>query len=304
MAQNYINTGTQAGNFEDLVNFITRVSWEDTPVFTSAGRTKAKAILHEWMTQALADGASNARAEGYAPSFAAGDITARVRRTNPVQIIAKPFSVSGSQDAVNKAGLGMTAEYEEQKDLKLKELAKDADFELIRNTRVTRDADAGTAGEFDGLLLWASGSRNVEAAASPLTATLSEDLYNQVAQAIYTTSGQKADRVYCNGFQKRTITRWSTPIRRMGDEKTYTNAVNQYDGDWGTQMIVFDPAMPTDEVLIVKMSVAKVAYLRPVEHYELGRTVDERRGYVLSELSLEITNPNAVGRITRLTQSA
>ena|SRR3990167_4043152 len=304
MAQNYLNTGTAIGNFEDLVNFITKVSWQLTPILTAAGKDKAKAILHEWPTQALRDGASNNRAEGYSPTFAAADITVRVRRTNPVQILANPFSVSGTQESIDKAGLGQSSEYDNQKDLKFKELAKDIDFEIIRSARVTRDGDAGTAGEMDGLLAWASGDRNVIAAAAPRTTLLTEDLYNQVAQAIYQASGEMADCCVVTGFQKRVITRWSTPIRRLGDEKTYTNAVNQYDGDWGTQIIKFDPHMAVGEVLLYPTKTVKVAYLRPVEHYELGRVADERRGYVLTECTLRVDNPNSIGRIQRLSTSA
>lgn len=259
----------------------------------------------EWPTQALRDGAANARAEGYSPTFAAADVTVRVRRTNPVQLLADPFSVSGTQEAVDKAGLGQSSEMEYQKDLSYKELAKDLDFEMIRNTRVTRDADAGTAGEMDGLLAWATGSRAVNAAEAPNTALLTEDLYNQVAQAIYQTSGQKATRVVCAGFQKRVITRWSTPIRRMeGNTKTYTNAVNQYDGDWGVQEIVFDPHMTVDQVLLYPTKTVYVAYLRPVEFYELGRVADERRGYTLTEATIRVDNPNSIGVISRLAQSA
>ncbi|MBF9649644.1 SU10 major capsid protein, partial [Streptococcus pseudopneumoniae] len=90
------------------------------------------AILHEWMTQATRAGATNEQAEGFSPSFAAANQTARVRRTNPVQVLAVPFSVSGTQDAVDKAGIGTTPEYDVQKDLHLKILAKDIDFDMLQ----------------------------------------------------------------------------------------------------------------------------------------------------------------------------
>ncbi len=299
MAQSFLVTNTQQGNFEDLADFIQEISYKATPFMSKCGRTQAKAILHEWMTQALKAGAGNATAEGAAPSYAAGNITARVRRTNPVQISTLPFSVSGTQDAVNKAGLGMSAEYDEQKDLKLKELALDMDFELLRNTRVSRDADAGTAGEADGILAWATGALAIDATSALLT----EDLYNSLAQII-SENGMDADTVFCSGFQKRAITGWSTPIRRMADEKTKVNAISEYDGDWGTQMIVHDKQMPTTQILVTNMSYNKVAFLRPVETFELGRVGDTRRGYVLSEYTLEVKNPNAVGVISNLATSA
>ena len=301
MAQTFLVTNIQIGNREDLADFIQQIAYEETPFFSKCGRTQAKAILHEWMTESTRAGAANARAEGYTPTFDAADQTPRVRRTNPVQLLAVPFSVSGTQDAVDKAGIGVSSEYDHQKDLKFKELAKDNDWSLLQETRATRDADAGTAGEMDGALLWPAGTLNSVQTGSPL---LTEDLYNSLAQVIYETSGKKATDVFCGGYQKRAITGWSTPIRRMADEKTKTNSVMQYDGDWGSQSINHDINMPAAQLLIIEMSIAKVAFLRPVEHYELGRTRDIRSGYVLSELTLEIKNPNAIARFTGLATSS
>lgn len=61
--------------------------------------------------------------------------------------------------------------------------------------------------------------------------------------------------------------------------------------------------MPATQLLVCKIEYMKVAFLRPVEHYELGRTRDIRSGYVLSELTLEVKNPNAVARFTGLAAS-
>lgn len=46
MAQTYINTGIQAGNFEDLANFIQRISIESTPFLSKLSVRKAKAVKH------------------------------------------------------------------------------------------------------------------------------------------------------------------------------------------------------------------------------------------------------------------
>ena len=46
MAQSFLVTNIQAGNFEDLVNFITRISPEATQFMSAIGTVKAKAIKH------------------------------------------------------------------------------------------------------------------------------------------------------------------------------------------------------------------------------------------------------------------
>ena len=91
MAQTWINTATQAGNFEDLVNYIYRISYDETPFANAIGSVKAKAIAHDWMTQALRGAAANAQTEGFAPTMAAASQTVRVRRTNQVQILADDY---------------------------------------------------------------------------------------------------------------------------------------------------------------------------------------------------------------------
>ena len=43
-----------AGEREDLANFISMISRDETPFLSSIGRTKASAIFHEWQTDELA----------------------------------------------------------------------------------------------------------------------------------------------------------------------------------------------------------------------------------------------------------
>lgn len=293
MAQSFLNTGTQQGNFEDLANFIITVNYKRTSFLSKLGTAKAKGIKHEWMTQALKAGAANARAEGYVPSFAAGNTTARVRRNNQVQLLALPLSVSGTQNAVDKAGIGQRSEYDYQKGLKYEELALDCDYELINNTLVTRDGDAGTAGEFDGILNWATGL-------NANNGLLTEDIFNQLCNTLADAGGDP-DIVWCNGFQKRAITGWATPIRRAELEaETYKNKVMVYDGDWGQQSIVWNKHVPTAQIVVAETKYLKAAYLRPVQHIKLGVNGDVDEGLVLSELTLEVQAPQTVGKITSL----
>jgi len=299
VAQTYINTATQAGNFEDLVNFITNISPKDTPFLTKAGKTKAKGIKHEWMQESLRAGGSNAKAEGYTPSFAAGDNTVRVRKDNQCQIVANPFSASKTQEVVDKAGLGQGSEYERQKLLKTQELAKDTDYVLLNNSKVVRDADAGTAGQMDGVLAYIT--TNVKPMGG--NTIISEDVYGELTQLI-AEAGGSPDTVLASGFQRRMISSWTSPIREIAtSETTLSNTVQVYRGDFGEQAIVYERHMPTDQIAVLEMKYWKVAYLRPVEHTELGIVGDLRKGFVLSELTLEALAESSSGKITGLKTS-
>lgn len=58
-------TLTSKGLREDLSNIIYRVAAEDTPFVSNIGRAKAKAIRHEWQTEALrSPSGTNAALEG------------------------------------------------------------------------------------------------------------------------------------------------------------------------------------------------------------------------------------------------
>ena len=293
MSQSFLNTATQNGNFEDLINYIFKISYSQAPFLNAIGTVKAKAIKHEWMTQALRAGGDNAQVEGFTPSFAAGNQTARVRRSNQVQIIADEYSVSYTQEFVDKAGLGQSSEFDNQANLREMEVLKDADYEIIRSTTVTRDGDAGTAGEMDGALAWAQSSETGQ--------SLTQDLFEGLSRKIYELSGEAADLIVVPGVQRRKISTWTTNFKQVDHkDTTFVDTVEVYRGDYGQQVVLHDIHMPTDSLLACRKEYMKKAYLRPLKHYELGQSIDGRRGYVVTEVTLEVQNPNTVGKITGL----
>ena len=299
MAQSFLVTNIQTGNFEDLVNYIWRISYDQAPFANAIGSVKAKSITHEWMTQALRAAEANAQTEGFTPSFAASDQTVRVRRVNRVQILGDTISVSNTQEFVDKAGLGQSSEYEEQQNLRELEVMKDTDRALLISTVVARDADAGTAGQMDGALAWApsTGSFRVDAGGAALT----QDLFETLSRTIWENSGQTADLLVVAGFNRRQISTWTTQFKEHDmKDTTMTDTIEAYRGDWGTQIVLPDPHMTATSLLLCRKEYMKKAYLRPLAHYELGQTIDGRRGYVVSECTLEARNPNTVGRITNL----
>ena len=299
MAQNFLNTGTQQGNFDDLINFIFKISYSDAPFFNSIGSVAAKGILHEWMTQALRAGASNQQNEGFTPTYAASNQVVRVRRQNPVQIIADEYSTSMTQEFVDKAGLGQGSEFDYQSDLRELEVLKDADFEILQSTTVTRDADAPTAGEMDGALAAAPNDANhrVDAGAGQL----SQELYEGLSRTVYESSGVKGDLIVVAGNQRRKISTWTTNFKQVDHKDTeFVDTVEMYRGDFGVQAVLHDLHMPTTSLLHCRKEFMKKAFLRPLKHYELGQIGDQRQGYVVTEVTLEYRNPNSIGRITNL----
>mgnify|MGYP005811358889 FL=1 len=58
-------TSSAIGEKEDLVNVITRIDPDETPIFSNAKREVTKGVFHEWQVQELAAADNgNAKNEG------------------------------------------------------------------------------------------------------------------------------------------------------------------------------------------------------------------------------------------------
>ena len=173
MATNF-NTGavTTPAAFsqrEDLANFISNIVRDDVPFMSSIGKGKASAILHEWSTDTLERPGANAANEGTAfPAGNAGSNGPNISRLgNYSQIFTKSIIVSGSIEAVNKAG--RKSEFKYQSEKRGKELMRDIEFALIASRDVKTAGSglpAGGARKFGGYHSWVPTVNAVDAGAS------------------------------------------------------------------------------------------------------------------------------------------
>jgi len=124
-------TYNAVGNREDLIDVITNISPEDTPMFSSFGKTKARDTYHEWLEDSLATATSNTNIESADYSFSARD--PRTREGNYTQIFVTPVEVSDTQRAVNAAGI--KDEYAYQMAKALKEHARDIELNTLSAAR-------------------------------------------------------------------------------------------------------------------------------------------------------------------------
>lgn len=286
-----------AGNREDLMDVITNISPIDTPMFTMFRKEKARATLHEWMTESLADAASNAAVEG--ADFSYGLLTARSRVTNNTQIFTKTWKVSETQEAVDKAGV--ESEYARRMQNALKEAARDIEYALVNGTG--NSGASGTARELKGVLSFIT--TNVETGSGTGTQALTESMYNDLLQTVYAAGGNP-DVTFANGWQKRKISAFSTPSTRNIDaeDKRIVAAVDVYESDFGLQTIKLDRYMATDKVAVLESDKWAIAVLRPVAAVQdIAKDSDSLKGAVVGELTLTSYNEAASGKITELTTS-
>ena len=149
-------TDADVSQREDLANFISMITRDETPFMSSIGKTKATAIYHEWQTDELAAPGSSIVKEGtdyIEPANAAGDAISgdragtatpntfaltgpdRTRLGNYTQINGKTIAISGTRRAIDQAGVA--DEYAYQLKKRGTELRRDLEWSLIHSGQVS-----------------------------------------------------------------------------------------------------------------------------------------------------------------------
>ena len=151
MAQlsNALATFGAVGLRESLADAIYNINPEETPFISSIGKEKGSAQFEEWQTDVLAASANNKVEQGNEATFSA--ITPTVRVGNRMQISEKTYAVTGSQEAVSKAGRKSEIAYQDAK--KMVELKRDMEFASMQNTTAIAAA-AGVPGQARGIAGW------------------------------------------------------------------------------------------------------------------------------------------------------
>ena len=161
---------TAAGEREDLANFISMISRDETPFTGSIGKTKAKAILHEWQTDELSPPVQGAVAEGvsYATQTAAQAAEPyRTRLGNYCQINSKTVTVTGSKRAVDQAGVA--DEYAYQLKKRGVEMRRDIEFGAVNTWQSSNGAGTRTFGGYQSWVNYTAATTTPATALNVLT---------------------------------------------------------------------------------------------------------------------------------------
>ena len=300
-------TYTAIGQREDLSDVIYNISPTDTPIMSSVGKAKATAVYHEWQTDSLAAATTNnAAVEGDDATDATMSPTTRLG--NYTQIVQKTIKISGTLDAVDKAG---------RKSEKAYQLAKASaeikrDIETIISANQGRSADnSSTARKMGALLSWITTNSSVgTSGADPTTIGVStrtdgtarsftETILKDVIQQVY-SSGGNPKVLMVGAYQKQAVSAFAgiAAQRYMApsnEPTTIIGAADVYMSDFGTVSVVPNRFMRTRDALVLDPEYAALAYLRPFATNELAKTGDSEKTQILAELTLEVRNEAAHG---------
>ncbi len=285
-------TYNAVGNREDLTDIITNISPIDTPMLSNFGSEGVSATYHEWQTDSLATASTGGAVEGADPSITIP--TATTRTGNYCQISQRTFGVTNTQQVVDHAG--RSDEYGYQKMKKLKELARDIEITLHDGTG--NSGTSAVARELKGVRSFVATS--VETGTGTGTEALTSSMVNDLLQTVWTAGGNP-DAIFVNGFQKRQISSFTTPVTRNIEGDKYSAVIAIYESDFGVQRVFLDRYSTATEALALELDKFKVAYLRPASHLSLPDLGGGPRGKVEAEYTLVSRNEAASGKITGLT---
>jgi hypothetical protein len=306
------------GAREDLSDVIYNISPQDTPIMSSIGKTSAKAVFHEWQTDALAAvNTANALVEGADATSATLSPTTRIG--NYTQIVGKTVQVSGTLEAVDKAG---------RKSEKAYQLAK-ASAELKRDIEGIITANQGqavgnssTARVMGSLLSYIKTNTNkgsgTTAGADPTTIgvstrtdgttrTFQESMLKDVIAKVFTSGGTPSVLMVSPAL-KQVVSNFTGLAQHRYNSNTTGDVTilagaDLYQSDFGVLQIVPNRFMRTRDALVLDPEYAALAYLRPFQTIELAKSGDSEKTQILAELTLEVKNEAAHGGIFDLSAS-
>ena len=311
------STYSAIGNREDLSDIIYNVDPTDTPFLTGIGRSEATAVLHEWQTDALdtASGTASAVLEGDDATTDA--VTATVRMSNTCMIQDKVPRVTGTQQAVNKAGRKDELAYQLTKSTKA--LRTDMETALLENNAEVT-GNTTTARELASIEAWlhtnesrgAGGSAGASGASTDGNTAATDGTQRAFTEAMLQEvlrecwdSGGDPDCIMVGSFNKQAMSAFTGNATRFkgAEDKTLVAAIDIYQSDFGDLEIIPNRFQRSRSALVLQKDMWAVAYLRPVQMTDLAKTGDSERRQIVVEYTLEARNALASGIVADLTTS-
>ena len=318
--------GSAISNREDLLDVLTILAPEETPVLSSANKQKASSTFVEWTVDSLADPSTSGISEGADVTAFTDKFSGRARLGNYVQKFRRDYMVSDLQEAVDSVGPAKVAQAEAKA---IRELKRDVEATLISTNDRSVENGAGTAYGLRGLGDWidSSGPSDVPSAfrtpADSIHASgdFTETKLNELITSIYRVTGSTNNlTLVADTALRRVISDFARldPIAQNAANNSIRNvnydggssqiklSVELYQSDHGIISIVNmnpDTAPDTtnkDTGYIINPEYFGVAELIPMGSTRLPNLGGGERGYVDCALTSLVYHPGAHGKITAL----
>jgi hypothetical protein len=320
------NSITMATNVrESLEDVIWLLDPLDTWALSNLDRVSSDSYYHEWLSDDLAAPNANRQIEGDDASFSTAAPAQRLG--NYHQISRKTFLVSGSLEAVKKAG--RRSEIARLGTKLMKEIKRDMELAIVTNQASSAGGSA-TARSLASMESWIAGPTATTAgtAANAVAATLTSSATTPgfsngtvSAPTDGTTTGALTEgqlkaalqgawedggdpRVILVGAtQKKVIDGFTGIATRFVDtspkkEATIIGAANMYVSEFGSpHMVVLSRYVRSSVVLCIDPAYWAISFLRAPFVESLAKTGDGEKRQILAEYTLVCRNPKASAKV-------
>ena len=312
---NTFQSTSAVGNREELSDVVTRITPEDTPIYSLISKGKVVSTHPEWETDTLAAPAANAQLEGDEYDFDA--VTAPTRVGNYTQIMRKSWIISRTQETVDNAG-----KVEKRKIQKLKkgiEIRKDVEFAIVSDTASV----AGATRKFGSLPSWlttnvsrgSGGSNGGFSSSTGLTVAtttgtqraFTKTLLDTTMQSCYNSGGNVKHLVVSPYVKSVFVTFMSdsnvAAFRYSADNGTKTIIANAdvYEGPFGKVMVHPNRVMATSAAVarnafLIDTEMLSFDWLTKIQEDKgLAKTGDADKGVIIGEGTLRVKNEAGLG---------
>jgi hypothetical protein len=318
---NTFRTPSAVGIREDLSDMVSRITPEDTPIYSMAGKEGSKNTHPEWETETLRAPAANAQEEGQEYTFNA--VSPPVRLGNWTQIFAESWIISNTMEAVDDAGSVQKRKHQKVK--KGIEVRKDIEYAILIPTATV----SGTTRQFGSLPTWlttnvsrgATGANGGYSTGTGLTVAPTPGTQRAFTKVLLDGTMQLG---YQNGanFSRMVVSPYIKGVfaTLMSDTNVanffynttrgQTNAIianaDYYEGPYGKIKVEMDRVMAAGVTLarnayLIDTEFIAMKTLRPIaEDPDIAKTGDARKGVIIGETTLKITNEQGLGVIADL----
>lgn len=299
---------------EQLSNIIYNISPEETPFISSIGRADAKATLFEWQTDSLASAVTtNQQLEG--DDFTFTTPSASVRVGNYTQIAYKTLILSGTLEAVDKAGRKSELAYQMAK--RGAETKRDMESNALANVGGTAGT-SGAARKMASLPAWlktnvsyytTDGGNPVYTSGVPAAArtdggtlrAFTETILKSVISSAW-SAGATPKVLMVGPFNKAVASGFSGIATRNFDisnaspKPTATiAAADVYVSDFGTLRAIPNRFQRERDGWVLDFDMLALATLRPFQTMELAKTGDAEKRALLTEYTMQVKQEAGLG---------
>ena len=318
-----------AGDREDLTDYLTILTPEDTPKVSTFPKTQRQSNAYqEWQVDTLSNVNFSGVQEGQDVLAFANESVNRARIGNYVQLFRRPWMVSRLQEASNPAGI--SSEVAQSKIKAMRELKRDIEACIGSDNDRQQEAPPSPY-KLRALGKWISNTPGTDVPAAFRTPTASvdtttsgamtESAFNDVFQSIFqNVGGRRSYTLFAGPSMKRAISKFQ---RQMGTTTSISYMVTQdatehkvdldvtvYVGDFHTVTVVpdlfngildnSDPTATTSQQkmrsYVIDPELVGLGNMLPIESNEIPDLGGGRRGFVLAALTLMVKNPLGLGK--------